>query len=651
MKTITVIAVAVATIGAFRASVSAGEIHMAVQSGDLAKVTALIGKKADLANAADENGNLPLHTVAMTGRCEIAALLLESGARVDGGDRDDSTPLDVASQQGHKALAVLLLKHGADPKHKDNNGMTALHFAAYEGHADVADVLLDKGADINAARVNASTPLHGAALGGHEAVTKLLLKRGADLEAKNAAGYRPLVCALLSGRSSLVRFLLDQGADPNAATNGGETPLEVAAWRELDVNIVKTLLEKGADPNGSRERQSQPLNGAIRRGRADVVALLLAKGADIAAADYSGAGPVAVAAREGHSELIRVLAKAGADVNAKDPHFGRTALHWAAIKGNSKLAETLLRHGAGIDATNAAGTTPVQLAARYGHRGVVDALTAKGASAKDLKKNYGASPLLTEKLGRQEAVLWYLGHCGWAVKTKNHVLVFDYWNPEGDPAEPWLANGHINPSELTEQNVTVFVTHEHGDHFDPSIFTWADKMSHVRYVYGMRPEAQQASGGAAYNGPAYEYIGPRQERTIDGMKISTIAANDAGVGFLVEVDGLSIYHAGDHAGWADGQRDGFIGEIDYLAGRTGRIDVAMLNVSGCHTHDPERLKEGTMYTLGKLKPRVMIPTHAHNSEYKYREAATEVKAAGFKSEVYCPKVRGDYFVFKGGSAG
>ena len=643
-----ILVVGTVTMALLAGPLYAGEIHTAAQKGDLAKVKAVAEADPQAVHAPDDDGNLPLHLACAGGYRDVVATLLKYGARVNAGDRDESTPLDVACQRGHKAVAGLLLEHGADLKHKDVAGMTALHFAAYQGHADVADMLLDRGADINARRANGSTPLHGAALSGHEAAVRLLLKRGADINAKNDNGYRPLQTAIFSNSVATVTFLIEHGADLEAQLEGGQTALGIAVRQEGDAEMVKALLAKGANVKGVEGANSTPLHGAMRLGRADVAQLLIEKGAEVNAVDSEGVTPLLIAGQGGKAELIGLLVKAGADVNARDPHFKRTALHWAALNGHRAVTDTLLENRADIDVQNDLGATPVQLAARYGHRDVVKTLTAKGASAENLKGNYGFSLLLTQKLHKGGAELWYLGHCGWAVKTKNHLLIFDYWNPDGDPAAPSLANGHINPAELAEQNVTVFVTHEHRDHFDPSIFAWADNLSHIRYVHSVPGDLWQAAAGADRAGSNYEYIGPREKRTIGGMEIATIAANDAGVGFLVMVDGLTIYHAGDHAGWADGARDGFIGEIDYLAGLVDRVDFAMLNISGCHAHDPERLREGTHYTMNKLNPRVMIPTHSLNHEYLYREAADEARKAGIEAEFYCPQVRGDHFSFREG---
>jgi L-ascorbate metabolism protein UlaG (beta-lactamase superfamily) len=269
--------------------------------------------------------------------------------------------------------------------------------------------------------------------------------------------------------------------------------------------------------------------------------------------------------------------------------------------------------------------------------------------APDADENYGSHPLLEETLGHGEAVLWYLGHCGWAVRTTDHFLVFDYWNNGKDPAYPSLANGHISPPEIADHDVLVFVTHEHRDHYDPTIFAWEQSLDNLTYVYGFRPENLPENRESGYTGPTYEYVGPREAKTIGDVEIRTLRANDSGVGLLLSVDGLSLYHAGDHAGWRDGEKRGFTDEIDYLAEHVNEPDFAFLNITGCHAHGPEPLWEGTAYTVDKLRPKVLIPTHAGDREYLYEEFAERAGQEGLDATVYCPENRGDSFLYRGGA--
>jgi len=147
--------------------------------------------------------------------------------------------------------------------------------------------------------------------------------------------------------------------------------------------------------------------------------------------------------------------------------------------------------------------------------------------------------LLEKRLEEKEAIIWYLGHSGWTIKTKNHLLIFDYVGTGRRPTEPSLTNGHINPSEIKDQHVFVFVTHEHADHYSRTIFDWEKSVRDITYIFGWQALTEQK----------YVCIGPRQRKKIDDMEILTITSTDAGVGFFIKVDGLVIFHAGDHAHW------------------------------------------------------------------------------------------------------
>ena len=109
----------------------------------------------------------------------------------------------------------------------------------------------------------------------------------------------------------------------------------------------------------------------------------------------SGQTPASVAnaAMTGDRDGVRAFLKKGLDVNEAQGD-GTTALHWAAMKGDTGLAQMLIYAGANGRATTRLGAyTPLYLAARGGHSGVVAALLAAGADAKAVTSN-GTTPLM-----------------------------------------------------------------------------------------------------------------------------------------------------------------------------------------------------------------------------------------------------------------
>jgi L-ascorbate metabolism protein UlaG (beta-lactamase superfamily) len=226
--------------------------------------------------------------------------------------------------------------------------------------------------------------------------------------------------------------------------------------------------------------------------------------------------------------------------------------------------------------------------------------------------------------------------------------VFDYWSRGIDPSEPCLANGHINPDEIFGLNVEVFVTHEHADHYDSVIFGWENRVENLTYIFGFKPEDLAEPDRQGYRDQSYEYVEPRSHRTLDGMTIHAIESNDAGVGFLVEVDGLCIYHAGDHAGWTDWDTgpETFKKEIDYLADMVERVDFAFVNVTGCRHRDTIALENSVVYTLEKLSPRIFVPTHGLNREHVYQHFIEKIATHGVDVVSISPRFRGDHYLYK-----
>src|SRR6185295_10439989 len=103
--------------------------------------------------------------------------------------------------------------------------------------------------------------------------------------------------------------------------------------------------------------------------------------------------PVADAAMQGNRDAVRSLLKQAADVNAAQGD-GMTALHWAAMKNDAELAQTLLYASASVKATTRiGGYTPLILAAQQGFAAVMEPLIKSGADVNARTAN-GTTPLM-----------------------------------------------------------------------------------------------------------------------------------------------------------------------------------------------------------------------------------------------------------------
>lgn len=74
-------------------------------------------------------------------------------------------------------------------------------------------------------------------------------------------------------------------------------------------------------------------------------------------------------------KAVAMLVDVGADLEARD-YRGRTALHYAAVRGNKKAVELLLNHGADAGAQTTDGLTALDVARDKGHEEIVALLEA-----------------------------------------------------------------------------------------------------------------------------------------------------------------------------------------------------------------------------------------------------------------------------------
>lgn len=253
------------------------------------------------------------------------------------------------------------------------------------------------------------------------------------------------------------------------------------------------------------------------------------------------------------------------------------------------------------------------------------------------------SSLLKKEIGNNEAVIWYLGHCGYAVKTKTRLLIFDYQEnvkmPDRSevkpPANPSLFNGWINPEEIKDLDVVVFASHSHSDHYDEVIYNWEKTIKKINYVFGW----QEREGNNYHSLPA-----PRKEAKFDGMEIYTVNSHHSGVpesSFLVKVDGITIYHNGDYIGkMGDDAPSNIANDMIYLKTKFENVDLMFIGAS-----TDSRLME----IVQSLNPKVIFPMHYGYREEKYMEYYADVKNKVKNILLYIPQKKGDFCEYRNGT--
>lgn len=230
--------------------------------------------------------------------------------------------------------------------------------------------------------------------------------------------------------------------------------------------------------------------------------------------------------------------------------------------------------------------------------------------------------------------IWSLGGNGWALRVGDKMLIFDYVGGSGTASQDTddtldLERGRIDPGEIRSYKVYVFVTHSHQDHYDPSILEWQNQIDQITYFFGWQ----------AGNNPEHHYmIGPRANTQFDDLSVYTINSHHDGVpevAYLVEVDGIVIYHNGDY-------RSTYLEDFKFLQSVTEHIDIAFVIGWPYVTHQH--------FQQAKLLAEMFDPVYIfaicrEGNEDKSRQFARLLAEHGVKSSVLYAQHRGDYFTY------
>lgn len=612
-------------------------IHFAAKKGNHKIVKLLVGKGVSV-NVAVANGTLPINFAAWSGDYETAIYLEEKGADIMAVVGNNANVLMYSAMGGNTALYDWYEAKGVSRNHRDNDGDGSLHWAATGESGEMIKYLVNKkNYDINEKNNKGATPLQIGLEWGKLNTTKAFFELGISPMTKNSTGGNWLHSAANTGNFELIEYLMEKGCDINAHNSNGATPLYNAA-SSGNLRVVELMVDKGAIVNskdclaeGCNKVDGSPLHNSVWR-NPELVKYLIKQGANVNALNADKQTPLHIASFGRCIDCAKALVEGGADLNVQDK-FGKTPLHYAIKRERKDIATYLISQKADLFLKDETGKTAVHLAAICGYCDVLDKLIEKGGDVK-AKDNLGNTPLYyanyygnlntaknllaagapeqafdmpdycNKEVAKGEATIWYLNHSAWAIKTQNNLLVFDYWQPNVAPDKPCVNNGFICAEEIKDQKVTVFVSHSHGDHYDKSIFDWKNKVEDITYVMGFNDDIETE----------YTYIEPQKTQKVGNIKVTPIKSTDAGEGFLVVVDGVTIYHPGDHANNNRNNPTAHNSEIDFLAQSHSNIDIAFFPTSGCSFRDKEALKQGVKYTVEKLHPNIAFPMHASTRE-------------------------------------
>src|SRR5262245_22484502 len=166
---------------------------------------------------------------------------------------------------------------------------------------------------------------------------------------------------------------------------------------------------------------SAPVADAAMEGNRDAVKALLKQAADVNAAQGDGMTALHWAAMKNDVDLVQTLLFAGANARATTRIGAYTPLLLAAKSGNADVIAPLAKAGADVDAATSNGTTALMFAAASGNIAAVEALTERGADVNARESVRGLTPAMFAAASNRAAVLDVLAKKGADLKATSKV--------------------------------------------------------------------------------------------------------------------------------------------------------------------------------------------------------------------------------------
>jgi len=154
----------------------------------------------------------------------------------------------------------------------------------------------------------------------------------------------------------------------------------------------------------------------------------------------------------------------------------------------------------------------------------------------------------------------------------------------------------------------VFSSHSHQDHFNTETLSWCNKKENTYYILSNDIKLYHSVNNLYFAKQGDEFA-------INNLKINTFGSTDQGVSFLVSVDNLNIFHAGDLNWWKwtddtleeeKEMENAFKSIIKDILIKDVIIDIAFFPVDG---RLEENYLSGCQYFIEQIKTKVIVPMH------------------------------------------
>lgn len=463
-----------------------------------------------------------------------------------------------------------------------------------------------------------ATPLMVAASWGKDTIVELLLENRADMyKAGLTNGRTPLHLASIENNLTVVHLLLSNGMDVNVADFDNKTAL-VYAIEGNNRDIIDLLVEVNAKLPEEKELINQVLHSAVFFGLQDIAEQLVNNGATLSSIDNKGRSLLHNAIRGNNLKWIDLLNKNNIEINQLDS-FERTPLHYSVEQNQLDITKSLVQQGAEINIIDCTNRTSCTIAQGIGHSQIATFLESKGGIVSESK----VFKIDEESDKQSEIKVTYIANMGVMISSASKTVLIDaLFNKSFNtyPTTSLEIVSKINKLEAPFNSIDlILVTHSDGDHFSAPLI--AEYLSINKYVKVLcnNITSSKLKGSVDSSVDSSRIVGITPElcnstdTLVNDIKVKVLRLRHSGrdgrsenVGFVIEIDGVKVFHSGDSGGnFRQGGAFTEIQEYDSIGIEEMEVDLAILNRSFLWNSD----RPGLQILKGQMKPKHIFLTH------------------------------------------
>jgi L-ascorbate metabolism protein UlaG (beta-lactamase superfamily) len=203
----------------------------------------------------------------------------------------------------------------------------------------------------------------------------------------------------------------------------------------------------------------------------------------------------------------------------------------------------------------------------------------------------------------------YIFHSCYLLEFDGFSILFDFYKDgKRDDGTFWVSDYLLGKPD----DLYVFCSHSHPDHYNPEILRWGITKSNVKYIFSK--EVMNNSEITVYQNIVF--LDKFETYEDNRIRVQAFGSTDTGGSFVVDVSGKRYFHAGDLNNWhwneevpfleSTGYENSYLCQLELLAEKVDQVYLAMFPV------DPRLGKDymrGAEQFVNRIATDYFLPMH------------------------------------------